>query len=650
MAILLASPPFADTFGYSMPPPGLLRLGGFVREAGFEVHLEDLAFRFANGELPATDELGLASAEFLLECMEQSRGPWALGLSTMGATLPIALVIARIVRERIPNLPILLGGPGTTGSDESILERFPFVDAIVRGEGEATLCEMLTQRQSGQFQYEGIPGVTWRNAQGAVVREADRIVFSDLDEVATPAWDLLPTIASYKRITGAADGLVPIDSGRGCAFDCSFCTIGRYWGRRSRTLSPERLADEVLALERMPGAKSAYLCHDIFGANRAAASDFCTVMKQRAQGQKPFPWEVRARVDHLDYELIEEMASAGCYRVLLGIESSSDEVRRAANKPFQGAPTRVDILKTVQHLSEAGVTPILSLILGLPGEGDPELRDTLDFAAEASLAGAAQLSFHLVNPQPGCDLGESFAKESSPVDGIAPDMALGAGLTEPEQELIRAMPDLFSSWSLLTGLPGGEAHLLHLSRIAKTLPEALMRYPRTIAAVKRVLNLDTLDFANMILERTCSLEGIARELNHPLVDDLLLWEMSRLRVAARGPVQAQGQAPMCVHVDTIAVRFELATIDQLLAKPGVLPAPLPDPIFFAVGAKPGTGEGGSSVQTLRITPDLAKLLDILRAGAIEPGGPLGDKPLDTIEHLANVAEGCLVSMTQSPTL
>ena len=49
----------------------------------------------------------------------------------------------------------------------------------------------------------------------------------------------------------------------------------------------------------------------------------------------------------------------------------------------------------------------------LGGEGDPELRDTLDFAAEASLAGAAQLSFHLVNPQPGCDLGERFAKESS---------------------------------------------------------------------------------------------------------------------------------------------------------------------------------------------------------------------------------------------
>ena len=374
------------------------------------------------------------------------------------------------------------------------------------------------------------------------------------------------------------------------------------------------------------------------------------MIRERTHGRAPFPWEVRARVDHLDAELIDEMAAAGCYRVLLGIESASDKVRRASNKPLLGSPTRTDILNTVQHLSRVGVTPILSLILGLPEEGDAELRDTLDFAAEASLRGAAQLSFHLVNPQPGCDFGERFAKISTPIEGIAPDMALGAGLTEPEQELIRAMPELFSSWSLLTGLPGGEPHLRHLSRIAKTLPDALMRYPRTIAAVKRRLALDTLDFANLLLDRTCSFEGVARGLNDPLVDDLLLWEMTRLRVAARGPVQAQRGSSLRVLVDTIAVRFELGAIDELLASNHDLPVPSSSPIFFAVGAIPGLGDGGSAIQTLRISPDLAALLELLRQGAIEPGGPLGDTPHTTIEHLTNVANGSLVSLLSTPSL
>ena len=53
LRVLLASAPHADTFGYSMPPPGLLRLGGTLRERGVEVVLEDLAYRLAAGDVPA---------------------------------------------------------------------------------------------------------------------------------------------------------------------------------------------------------------------------------------------------------------------------------------------------------------------------------------------------------------------------------------------------------------------------------------------------------------------------------------------------------------------------------------------------------------------------------------------------------------------
>jgi radical SAM superfamily enzyme YgiQ (UPF0313 family) len=658
MGILLASAPHADTFGYSMPPPGLLRLGGWLRDAGIEVRLEDLAFRLAAGELPASDELGLASAELLVERMDKAMGPWALGLSTMGATLPIALVIARHVRRLCPGVPILLGGPGICGCDERVLHDYADIDAIVRGEGEVTVSELMQGRFDGAFDYKGVAGVTWRTASGEIVREPKREVLADLDDVASPAWELLPAISAYKEITGESDGLVPIDSGRGCAFDCSFCTIGRYWNRRSRVLSPGRLADEIHALGKLPGAKAAYLCHDIFGANRSSALAFCETMSERASQGGSIPWEVRARVDHLDSELIDAMSKAGCYRVLLGIESAAESVRVQANKPLSGALARDEILATIQNLCNAGITPIISLILGLPGEGDTELRDTLDFAAEASTAGAVQLSFHLVNPQPGCDLGERFAAGSEPLEGIAPDMALGAGLTQPEQELIQAAPELFSSWNLLTCLPGGEAHIRYLHGIAKTLPMALMRYPRTIAAIKRHLKIDTLGFAELLSESTCSLEGLARRLGDPLVDDLLLWELTRLRVAARGPVRIpfenRNDAPLRVLVDTIQVRFELGEIDAQLNSDAALPGPSEPPINYAIGttipgsapAAPTAAEG--AIQTLRISDDLAQLLDILRSGDIAPGGPLGDHPRSTIEQLANVAGGSLVSILPAP--
>ena len=114
-----------------MPPPGLLRLGGELELAGFEVALDDLAFRLANGDIDSGDSLGRTAAEWLL-----NRGhPAVLGLSTMGATLPAALAIAEHYKQERPGTPIVLGGPGTTGTDVAILERFRFIDAVVRGEG-----------------------------------------------------------------------------------------------------------------------------------------------------------------------------------------------------------------------------------------------------------------------------------------------------------------------------------------------------------------------------------------------------------------------------------------------------------------------------------------------------------------------------------
>src|SRR5690606_10965086 len=133
-----AHAPHRDTFGYSMPPPGLLRLGGELRRRGVDVGLEDLAYRLAAGELPEGDGLVEASAELLLR-----RAPDVLGLSTMGATVPAALAIAAEVRRRAPAVRLLLGGPGTTGVDRALVERFAAIDAVVRGEGEATLPELL---------------------------------------------------------------------------------------------------------------------------------------------------------------------------------------------------------------------------------------------------------------------------------------------------------------------------------------------------------------------------------------------------------------------------------------------------------------------------------------------------------------------------
>ncbi|MEM1451644.1 MAG: radical SAM protein [Planctomycetota bacterium] len=623
MKVLLASAPHADTFGYSMPPPGLLRLGGALRRAGHDVALEDLAHRLASGAIEGGDALAESAAELLY-----ARGrPDLLGLSVMGATLPVALLIAREVRGRWPGVPILLGGPGMNGTDVQVLERFDEVDAVVRGEAEVTLPELCAEleRASGVLQdaVARVDGVTFRGAHG-VERTQDRGPIRDLDTLPDYAWDLLPTIRSYKEVTGEEDGLVPVDSGRGCVYDCSFCSIGRTWGRRSRPLPAGRLADEVAALRGIPGARRAYLCHDLFGAHRTHAIEFCDALGVRGID---VPWEVRARADHLDAELLHRMGAAGCDRVLLGIESGSARVRRRNQK---GMRDDFDALQAVDDCAAAGITPILSLILGLPGEEEEDLDLTLEFCARAALRAGVQLSLHLVNPQPGCALGDELGSTSQPVDGIPPDMALGAGESAGERALIAAHPDLFSTWALL---PMEPARLDELVWLSNELPETMMRFPRTFAALlaldraagracerdddrpgtalaqARALRADGRSFETFAAERAATHGRVARV----LVDDLLTWETALVRVGARGPRRPRA-GRWRVGGDLVDARVDLgrigALLDEALASPGCVDlhgvvAEAPD-TFAVVAPAPAPGRL-AGVRTLRLASGAARL-------------------------------------------
>ena len=320
--VLIASAPHRDTFGYSMPPPGLLRLGGWLEREGFDVALLDLAHELALGRIPAGDALCDAAADRML-----ARGPFdAIGMSVMGATLPAGLAILERIRARARAVPLLLGGPGTTGVEERVLERANFLDVVVRGEGEVTTTEVLRAIQAN-VRLRGIAGTTWRDEHGHVQRAADRAPIADLGTLAPCAWHLLPSIAAYKAVTGAADGLVPIDSGRGCVYDCSFCTIGRFWSRRSRVLPAERLVDEVAALRAIPAARAAYLCHDLFGAHRAEAVAFCEAMIARAI---EVPWEVRARA--------QTTSTASSWRSW--VARVATECCSASNQPRRACATR----------------------------------------------------------------------------------------------------------------------------------------------------------------------------------------------------------------------------------------------------------------------------------------------------------------------
>jgi len=610
------------------------------------VELEDLALRLAEGSIDAGDGMARTASELLLAYGFRE----VLGLSVMGATLPIAIAIARLVRERAPDTCILFGGPGTGGVDERLIERFPCIDAVVRGEAEQTLPELLERLEHGRG-FEGVAGVTWRAHNGEVVREPDRPLLRDLNQLPPPAWELLPPLKHYKEITGELEGLTPIDSGRGCVFDCSFCSIGRYWNRRSRPLPALRLAEEVAAVADMPGGRTAYLCHDLFGADRAHALAFCDALEEKGVR---VPWECRARLDHLDPELTRRMARAGCTRVLLGVESA-DPVVRARNQ--KGMAADIDPLEVVDHCSEVGISTILSLILGLPGEDRTALARSLDLCADAALRNGVHISLHLTNPQPGSALGEEFGgRARPPLEGVPPDMAWGAGESAPERELIAAHPDIFSTFSLL---PLPESELRELAGIADRLPPVLHRYPRTFSLLRRRRSENALELTTAWIQSERSFESFARDARDALIDDTLAWEQARVRATARGDLLRETlrtdtpgagldapeptRAPR-VRVEILRARHDLAQLTPALIAHTPTPPAGPQRAFVVRPPR----EPAGAVATLRVSDDVARVLE-----ALDGATSLGD--LETAhpgltKALVQLADAGLVDLHTLPSV
>ena len=149
--------------------------------------------------------------------------------------------IAQAVKAANPDACVILGGPQASPVAEATLRAFDGIDFIVRGEADYTFPLLLTALQTQQ-DVSAITGLTFKTRAG-VVNTPDTAVIEDLDSLPLPAFDL------YANMTDLTS--IPIEAGRGCPFDCSFCATNRFFGRRFRMKTPELLVSQILTLARI---------------------------------------------------------------------------------------------------------------------------------------------------------------------------------------------------------------------------------------------------------------------------------------------------------------------------------------------------------------------------------------------------------------
>jgi len=216
------------------PPLGIVYLGTVLENESHDVTLLDHGF-----EHVSLKKLGNSILR---------KDPEIVGLSTLTSSGITAAKLSEYLKNQNPDLKIAWGGIHATFNDKRILEKYPFVDYIVRKEGEQTFPELVDAIE-GNRNLKDITGISFRN-NGEVVSTSDRPLIKNLDDLSFPDRELLKF-----KYTSEINGIIfskhftSILSSRGCPFSCRFCCCSSFLDRLWRSRSPENVVEELELLE-----------------------------------------------------------------------------------------------------------------------------------------------------------------------------------------------------------------------------------------------------------------------------------------------------------------------------------------------------------------------------------------------------------------
>ena len=264
-------------------------------------------------------------------------------------------------------------------------------DAVILGEGEVTVRELTALWSAGGTDLSGIAGVAWPNLNG-LVRNPRREPIRDLDSLPPPAWDLVDMMA-YRRVWIEHHGHFALNlvTSRGCPYSCNWCAKP-IWGQGYAVRSAEAVADELAGLVALAQPDYLWFMDDIMGLKPRWWREFADAL-ERLDVKVPFKCLSRADLV-LREGAADDLKRAGCDIVWLGAESGSQKILDAMDKGL----TTAEIADATLQLKLAGIRVGHFLQFGYPGEGMPEIAETLSMLRRT---GPDEMGISVSYPLPG---------------------------------------------------------------------------------------------------------------------------------------------------------------------------------------------------------------------------------------------------------
>lgn len=315
-------------------------------------------------------------------------GPKCVSFYTLCATYHIVLRIACEVRKRNADIKIIFGGPQATILARPTMEAMPFIDYICTDEGENTIVPFLHAlvREGGKG-LDQVPGLLYRE-NGVIVKNEQPVPLTDLDTV--PRWNdalLLPEEGADEPDITSPYYLMSIDVGRGCPYNCTYCSTSYFWHRRYRLKSPQRIVQDIRYYNEKYGIRSFDMAHDAFTANQKLVAQVCDAI---IEAGLDIGWRCTTRIDCISEELILKMKQAGMYRISFGIESGSPRMQKLIKKNLDLSRVK----PVLRFLRENGLKVSMYFMYGLPEETPEDLEQTLDLVFDVIDMGTHRVKMH----------------------------------------------------------------------------------------------------------------------------------------------------------------------------------------------------------------------------------------------------------------
>ena len=326
--------------------------------------------------------------------------PDLVGITAMTPNLISVVRTIASIQSSMKKGKIVIGGPHV---DLFLKETLALqgVDFAVSGEAETSFVELVSALEQGE-PAETISGVFTANSDFEPA-SFDRPYIEDLNRLPIPDRTGIG-VENYRGLAGKDEIFTTMSTSRGCPYRCAFCSTPR---SKYRYRSVESITEEMDQCERL-GIEHVYILDDTFPTSRNRLITFCEKMRSR---EKIMSWSCRAAAAGLSRDAFEQMKSAGCIRVQIGVETATDEGLETLGK----STTVEQIQKTFRAANDIGIETVAYFMIGLPNEKtEKDIRGGVRYAIGLRPSFAM---FNILTLYPGTELFERAAI----IGFVAPD-------------------------------------------------------------------------------------------------------------------------------------------------------------------------------------------------------------------------------------